>query len=122
VSFPLAASAPYAKSIWGFIDQNILGANNSERRARPKRINSCPAVAHTVFIGRRGHNVPQRAITARPPIFLEEGGIHIITNPVARVVLSAVLGQTDTFVVVIIQPVYLELVVRISGIKIPAKY
>jgi hypothetical protein len=38
------------------------------------------------------------------------------------VVVSAVFGQTDALVVVIIQPVDLELVVRIGGIKIPAKH
>jgi hypothetical protein len=37
-------------------------------------------------------------------------------------VLSSMLGQTDALVVVIIQPVHLELVVRIDGIKIPAKH
>jgi hypothetical protein len=35
---------------------------------------------------------------------------------------SVVLSQTDSFIVVIIQPVDLELVVRIGGIKIPAKH
>jgi hypothetical protein len=122
VSLPLAASTSYAKSIGRFVHQDILGANNSERCARPKRIYRCPAVPHTVFIGRGGHNVPERTVTARPPIFLKEGRIHIITNPVARVVLSAVLGQTYPLIVFIIQPVDLELIVRISRIKISAKH
>jgi hypothetical protein len=38
------------------------------------------------------------------------------------VVVSAVFDKTDALVIVIIQPVDLELVVRIGGIKIPAKH
>jgi len=120
--FTPSTSTADTEGIRGFVNQDILGSNNGQRGSGTKRVHGCPAVPHTVFVCRGSHNIPERTVSACPSVFLKEGGIDVVTDPVACVVLPAVLGQPYALVAFIIQPVDLELIIRVNGIKIPAKH
>jgi hypothetical protein len=115
------APASYADRGRAFIHENISGTNDGERGARTQRIHRCPAISHTVFVRRSGHNVPERTVSACP-FFLKKSRIHIVAKPVAGMVFSAMFSQTGPLVMFVIEPIDLEIIIRISGIQIPTKH
>jgi len=113
--------ASYTDRGWTFVHKNISRTNDGEGGAGTQGIHRCPAVPHAIFVCWSGHNVPESTVSACP-LFLKQVGIHIIANPVTGVVLSMMFGQTHPLIIFVIEPVDLELIIRISGIQVSTKY
>ena len=91
--------------------RNICGSHNRQRGSRLDISHRIPAIFHAVFVGRFGHDVP-KGLVGTAPVFLEEGSPHIVAEPVARIILLGRVLNKSYALVVIVQPIHLQLAGR----------